>query len=70
SGMNQSKIAVRYAKAFFDIAQEKKVLDEVKADIEKVSAACSSQEIQMLLESPVVKTSQKKAPQTKRRYGT
>ena len=32
--MNQSKIAVRYAKACFEIAKEKNILDIVKIDIE------------------------------------
>lgn len=58
--MNQSKIAVRYAKAFFELAQEKKQLDIIKTDIEAVAVACSQSDILLLLESPVVKTAQKK----------
>jgi len=59
--MNQSKIAVRYAKAFFELAQDKNQLDKVKIDIEIIATACSQNEVQLLLESPVVKTSKKKS---------
>lgn len=34
--MNDSKISVRYAKALFMLAQDRKVLDEVRADVELV----------------------------------
>lgn len=59
--MNQSKIAVRYAKAFFEVAREKQLLDVAKADMEKVAVLCRQSNIKLLLESPVVKTSRKKA---------
>ncbi|MCY1721703.1 ATP synthase F1 subunit delta [Prolixibacteraceae bacterium Z1-6] len=60
--MDQSTITVRYAKAFFSTAKEKNLLDVLKADIELVSDIChNSQELILLLESPVVKTSKKSA---------
>ncbi|MDA3892962.1 MAG: ATP synthase F1 subunit delta [Salinivirgaceae bacterium] len=59
--MNQSKIAVRYVKAFFELAQDKNQLDKVKKDIEVIAATCGQTDVQLLLESPVVKTSKKKA---------
>lgn len=58
--MNYSKIAVRYAKAFFEVALEKNLLDELKKDIELVYSTCKEKDFILLLESPVIKTSQKK----------
>ena len=60
--MDQSAITVRYAKAFFSTAKEKKLLTELKADIETVWEVCkTSQDFILLLESPVVKSSKKAA---------
>jgi F-type H+-transporting ATPase subunit delta len=58
--MNISAIRVRYAKAFFSLAKEKKMLDTLKADIEKVFNVCNhSADFVLLLESPVISTSKK-----------
>ena len=58
--MDQSAINVRYAKAFFSAAKEKKMLDTFKKDIELVSnVSGQSAEFILLLESPIVKTSKK-----------
>ena len=58
--MSISAIRVRYAKAFFSLAKEKKMLDTLKTDIQKVFDVCTqSPEFINLLESPVVKTSKK-----------
>ncbi len=58
--MDQSKITVRYAKAFFSLAQEKKQLDTIKKDVDLIFGLCKeSTDFRLLLESPVVKTSQK-----------
>ncbi|HSH19482.1 MAG TPA: ATP synthase F1 subunit delta [Draconibacterium sp.] len=58
--MNISTIRVRYAKAFFSLAKEKKMLDTLKADIEKVFNVCNhSADFVLLLESPVISTSKK-----------
>ncbi len=60
--MNHSAIAVRYAKAFFATAKEKKLLDQLKTDIESVLEICKqSVDFILLLESPVLKTSKKVA---------
>lgn len=58
--MDQSKISVRYAKAFFALAKEKNLLTEFKHDIELVLEVCkNSADFVLLLEIPTVKTSQK-----------
>jgi F-type H+-transporting ATPase subunit delta len=58
--MNVSAIRVRYAKAFFSLAKEKKMLETLKTDIQKVFNVCiHSSDFVLLLESPVVQTSKK-----------
>lgn len=58
--MDQSAITVRYAKAFFSIAKEKKKLDKLSTDIQLVFEVCkTSDDFILLLESPIVKTSKK-----------
>lgn len=58
--MDQSAIAVRYARAFFSSAKEKKLLDTLKTDILMVLEICkSSKDFAFLLDSPIVKTSKK-----------
>ena len=57
--MNQSKISVRYAKALFQVAQEKNILEEIKGNMEQVALTCEQSEFQLLLESPVIKTKNK-----------
>lgn len=55
-----SLIRVRYAKAFFQTAKEKKMLGELKSDIENIISICNNTpEFIGLLHSPVVKTRQK-----------
>jgi len=58
--MNQSKIAVRYAKALFQLALEKNKLDAVYSDIVMISKALKDfTQFGLYLKSPVVKPSQK-----------
>jgi len=58
--MSISAIRVRYAKAFFSLAKEKKMMETLKTDIEKVFNVCNqSADFIHLLESPVVSTSKK-----------
>ena len=58
--MDQSKINVRYAKAFFSLAKEKGLTDVLQQDAETVSAVCSSSsDFNILLNSPVIPTSGK-----------
>jgi F-type H+-transporting ATPase subunit delta len=59
--MNQSKIAVRYSKAFFNLAIERGILNELKNDVQLVVMTCQEPDFKRLIESPVVRTSQKKA---------
>ena len=58
--MNDSKISVRYAKALFESAKEKDVLDKVREDMEDVQKICLIPEFQYLIETPVMKESQKR----------
>jgi F-type H+-transporting ATPase subunit delta len=58
--MDQSKINVRYAKAFFTLAKEKGLTTELRSDAGLVADVCStSTDFNLLLDSPVVKTSSK-----------
>lgn len=58
--MDQSKINVRYAKAFFTLAKEKGLTLELRKDADLISSVCAtSSDFNLMLESPVVKTSQK-----------
>ena len=58
--MDHSAITVRYAKAFFSLAKEKKLLEKLNKDIELVYSVCTeSVEFVLLLESPIAKTSKK-----------
>lgn len=59
--MNESKISVRYAKAFFAAAVERKLLDVVKKDVDLLLQLLQSQpRLKELLASPVVQTKQKR----------
>ncbi|MDD2306391.1 MAG: ATP synthase F1 subunit delta [Prolixibacteraceae bacterium] len=58
--MDQSKINVRYAKAFFTLAKDKGLTLELRKDAGLISSVCTtSSDFILMLESPVVKTSQK-----------
>jgi F-type H+-transporting ATPase subunit delta len=57
--MNESKIAVRYAKSLFLHAKEINVLNAIKDDMLFIQDLCGIDEFMNVLESPVVKTSQK-----------
>ncbi len=60
--MNESKISVRYAKALFELGKEKELIDTVIKDIQLVDEVCKSiADFWLMVESPVVKTSQKRA---------
>lgn len=59
--MNDSKISVRYAKALFGLALEKNMLDQIKNDMLFIKQSWEQVlELKRFLESPVIKTSQKK----------
>jgi len=55
-----NKIAVRYAKAFFSLAEEEKKLDSLKTDIEQINQLCNKNEkFILLLDTPVIGTTKK-----------
>ncbi len=58
--MNESKISVRYAKALFQSALEKNVLDEVNEDMVFISFVCAATEFKDFLNNPVIDTESKK----------
>jgi len=59
--LNESKISVRYAKAFFSAAVERKLLDIVKKDVDSLLQLLQLQpRLKELLASPVVKTKEKR----------
>lgn len=59
--MNYSLIVVRYAKAFFDLCNEKNLLKEIKPEAENfLSIVKGSSEFRELLSSPVIFKSQKR----------
>lgn len=58
--MDQSKINVRYAKAFFLLAKEKGLTTELRKDAALIALVCeTSPDFNLMLESPVVKPSKK-----------
>jgi F-type H+-transporting ATPase subunit delta len=57
--MNDSKISVRYARALFESALEKGILDTVRDDMESVREVTVIPEFQYLLVNPVMKETQK-----------
>jgi F-type H+-transporting ATPase subunit delta len=60
--LNESKISVRYAKAFFSSAVEKKLLEAAKKDVDLLLQLLQSQpRLKELLSSPVVKKKEKTA---------
>jgi F-type H+-transporting ATPase subunit delta len=57
--MNNSKISVRYSRALFQLANEKNLLDKVNADMVFISEICKMDEVQEVLESPIIVPSKK-----------
>lgn len=57
--MNDSKISVRYARALFQSALEKKSLDKVNKDMVLISDLCKVPEMKEFLNSPVIPPSKK-----------
>jgi F-type H+-transporting ATPase subunit delta len=58
--MNNSKIAVRYAKALFDLAGEQKSIDAVYEDMKVIDRLCAMPEVKEIISNPVI-------PQKKRK---
>jgi len=61
SGAGESAILFRYASALLDLAEEKKSLDAVSGDLEKIAqVARDSEDFQRFLASPLIPKSQQK----------
>lgn len=53
--MSSTKIAARYAKPLLELAEEKKLLDKVYADIQSVSSICNgNRDFVLMLKSPLI----------------
>lgn len=57
--MNDSKISVRYSKALFESALERKILDKVNQDMILISEVCRLPETKVFLQNPVIVPSKK-----------
>jgi F-type H+-transporting ATPase subunit delta len=57
--MNESKISVRYSRALFELAIEKKLIDKVSKDMVFIASVCKMDEIKEVLESPIIRPSKK-----------
>ncbi|MDF1571539.1 MAG: ATP synthase F1 subunit delta [Bacteroidales bacterium] len=57
--MNESKISVRYARALFESAKGKDLLDQTRRDMDTIQKVSHVKEFRILLLSPVIKQSQK-----------
>jgi F-type H+-transporting ATPase subunit delta len=57
--MNESKISVRYARAIFEIAIEKNLLEEISADMVFISEICKIDEVKEVIDSPIIVPSKK-----------
>lgn len=53
--MSVGRIAVRYATPILELAEEKKVLDEVKSDMQSFKSICDeSKDFSLMLKSPII----------------
>jgi F-type H+-transporting ATPase subunit delta len=57
--MNDSKISVRYSRALFQLAVEKKILDKVFSDMTFITELCKIKEVKEVLDSPIILPSKK-----------
>lgn len=58
--MRQTKVGKRFAKSVLDLAVEKNVLDEVRADMALILSACqASKDLRVMLSSPIVNNEKK-----------
>ena len=58
--MNYSAIAIRYSKALFELAREKKILDEVQEDIRLIDSICENEpDFMRMIGFPVLPASKK-----------
>ena len=60
--MRGVRAAVRYAKALMQLAQEKGILDQIYKDIKSIDSAINgSHDLELLLQSPLVKSEKKQS---------
>jgi len=60
--MKETRVAIRYAKALFDLAIEMNILDKVMEDAKLISSVChQNREFVLMLQSPVIKEKKKLA---------
>jgi F-type H+-transporting ATPase subunit delta len=57
--MNESRISVRYSRALFQSALDRKVLDRINQDMIHVRDVCTLPEVRELLSNPVIRPSRK-----------
>ncbi|MCQ2375811.1 MAG: ATP synthase F1 subunit delta [Salinivirgaceae bacterium] len=57
--MDNSRIAVRYAKALFDVAVEKDMVAALKTDFALVGSLCADADMKQFLGNPTIKPSKK-----------
>jgi F-type H+-transporting ATPase subunit delta len=59
--MNDSKISVRYSRALFQLAVEKKLLDKISEDMIFISEICKIPQVKEVLDSPIIRPLKKTA---------
>ena len=58
--MKESRIALRYAKALFELAEEQNILEQAHNDMQLVQNVCkSNKDFRLMLHSPIIKTDKK-----------
>jgi len=57
--MNESSISVRYAKALFQSAKEKGLMEKVNDDMELLLAVCKNESFTRMIETPVLNATKK-----------
>lgn len=58
--MNSARIAVRYAKALFDLALDSNVVDGVYRDMKNISRLCTMDEVKDVISNPVIPLQKRK----------
>ena len=58
--MNSARIAVRYAKALFDLALDRNVVDGVYRDMKNIGLLCAMEEVKQVINNPVIPLQKRK----------
>ena len=58
--MNTARIAVRYAKALFELALDSNVIDGVYRDMKNISRLCAMKEVKDVISNPVIPLQKRK----------